>query len=109
MQSFVCAFLALLLFFGCVSQGTKNQPQENGVSKNVLDENFPKLLPAPGFGGIVSVGDGNSISVDLDFNRIYFNFDVDLNSADLDLNVLATSCDSACQVIDANSWKVSKD
>ena len=96
--------LCLVLIMGCVENAPplgNGQPDQNffgGVagSNSVLGTN-----------GVLGSG-SNSIRLDLDANRIVFNFAVDLNSPNLDLNVLASACNSSCNVIDANFLRVTK-
>src|SRR3989344_1200185 len=104
-MKFIALILGLGLLFGCVENAPpleSGQPGQN-FSSGAVDSNSV-------FGSNSGLGSGsNSISLDLDANRIIFNFDVDLNSPNLDLNVLVSACNSSCNVIDANSWEVIKD
>ncbi|MEK6941694.1 MAG: hypothetical protein AABW85_02455 [archaeon] len=104
-MKFLVPVLCLVLIAGCVANvpPAGNQQQDQNFSGGAVDSN--SVLGTNG-----ALGSGsNSISLDLDANRIVFNFNVDLNSPNLDRNVLASACNSSCNVIDANTWKVTKD
>lgn len=91
------ALMVFALFFGCI-EGPLENPVEPQTPVGLDNNGFEKLLI-----------NTNSFNLDLDENKIAFNFEIDLNSANLDLNILTSSCSLACDAIDANSWRVSKD
>ncbi|MBI4045160.1 MAG: hypothetical protein HY392_05605 [Candidatus Diapherotrites archaeon] len=103
-------FLAVLLlgaFFllGC----TQTQPPAgNGGDSNAPDSNGPGRVDGLRDLNVFTKGD-KTISLNLDTNRLTLNFSFDFNSPSIDLNVLGSSCNIACNALDSNKWSVKMD
>lgn len=100
MRLFVIALLAILIF-GCVQQTPPvgNDSDTNNTDTNDFDD----------FDDLNVSKDGNTISLNLDTNRLILNFHFNFNSPNLDVNVLTSSCNVACDALDSNKWSVKKD
>lgn len=109
-------FFAAVFLFGCVTQPQESipqLPQDTGFENNAsgLDAGIRQVDLNIFESGQkdLKLTDLNSVKLDLDLNKIFFNFEIDLNSQNLDFNVLKDACIVSCSAIDANSWKVIKD
>jgi len=109
----IIGFLLLALLFGCLAPPTEPvpEPQINPVPKpqptpniNIVDQNLFEDT------NVSQDVDPNSINIDFNNNIISFNFEVDLNSPNLDVNVLTNTCSYVCSGLKGgDSWIISKD
>lgn len=99
--------LGAVLLLGCI-QPTQQTPANGGDSNGHDSNNGPNVIDGLRDLNVFTKGD-KTVSLNLDTNRLTLNFAFDFNSPSVDLNVLTSSCNVACDALDSNKWSVKKD